>query len=66
MSIFHTSHGLTVKVSLFRGPGDGAQHRGSVRTSHPAGPGSILGVSKIFFEFEFLDVVEIYQQQCTA
>ena len=32
--------------------------------SHPAALGSILSVPKTFSEF--LDVVEIYQQQCTA
>ena len=41
------------------GKGDGAAwHRGSVRTSHPAAPGSILGNSKNFSE-EILDVAEI-------
>ena len=32
-----------------------------------AGPGSSLGVSKIFSEkIKFLDVIKIYRQQCTA
>ena len=30
-------------------PGGSALHRGSVRASHPADPGSILGVPKILF-----------------
>ena len=37
--------------------GGSALHRASVRASHPAGPGSILGVPKIVSEF--LDVAEI-------
>ena len=36
----------------------------SILASHPAAPGLILSIPKIFSEF--LDVVEIYQQQCTA
>ena len=44
-----------------------AQHRGSVRASHPASQGSSLGVSKIFLKkFKFLNALEIYRQQCTA
>ena len=36
-----------------------------VLTSYPAALGSILGIPNIFSEkFEFLDVVEIYRQQC--
>ena len=35
-----------------------------ILTSHPAAPGSILSVPKIFSEF--LDVTEIYRQQCSA
>ena len=43
----------------------------SILALYPAAPGSILGVPKIFSDFiflglEFLDVVEIYRQQCTA
>ena len=37
--------------------GRSAYHRGSVRASHLAGPGSILSVPKFFLEF--LDVAEI-------
>ena len=36
----------------------------SVLASHPAAPGSILGVPKIFsekFEYKNLDVIEIYR-----
>ena len=36
-----------------------AYHRGSIRASHPAAPGLILGVPKNVF---ILDVAEIYPQ----
>ena len=36
----------------------------SILASRPVAPGSILSVPKIFLEF--LDIAEIYRQQCTA
>ena len=45
---------------------EAAKHSGSVRASHPAAPGSILGVPKIFSEIisqKITDVVEIYRHR---
>ena len=34
--------------------GGGAEHRGSISASHPAAPGSILGIPKHFSKFLML------------
>ena len=46
-----------------RAGGGAAQHRGSVHASHPAAPGSILGVPE---EILSLDVAEIRGRPCSA
>ena len=46
-------------VLRITGQGGGIEHRGNVRSSHPAVLGLILGSPKIFI---ILDVASIYQQ----
>ena len=59
----------SIKDITITSPGGGGAHStmDSILALIPAAPGLVLGIPKIFLEkFEFLGVLEIDQQQCTA